>query len=254
MHMGLNPRKTILTFAILLAFASISASQNAPTMGAIVAKTDYDRDNRVTTLRILNTSQKEITAFSLDMVVEYPDGTLSDSGTSGWGCEMVDAIAEGVGGIQPGASFDQEFPGYPGPIKATVIMVVYSDGTADVQDDRLLQEIVGGRKGTLLAMRKANEIMTAALNDAADLHPSAMALAQVKALITPAALEKLPPDTALGFKSELADTILNLSHMHSTPTGPSANEINAMEALIETNTRRIPVFNQQSVLAATAPR
>src|SRR5271169_5689977 len=139
-------------FALTLLFSAHFA-RSAP-IGAVVQSADYDSAKGVTTVHILNSSHKEISALTLSLRVTFPDGTVSAPGAGEFGLDFLEGIIQGTGGFAPGAVHVQEFLGQAGPVEATVDMVAYSDATADVMNELAFRTLVANRKATVRALQK----------------------------------------------------------------------------------------------------
>jgi hypothetical protein len=127
--------------------------------GAVVQGSDYDAATGVTTVHILNTSHKGITAFSIMVQVQLPDGTLSAANSNYMVRDLLEQYIREGKGIFPGETFTQEL--HQGPAIATVNMVAYADGTAESSDkyDGTLQEIIAERKNRAQAMQDINAVL-----------------------------------------------------------------------------------------------
>jgi len=119
---------------LFLAFALLFSAQLArfAQTGPEVQRAIYDPVKGITTVHIVNTSHKEISALNLSFRVTFPNGTKSLPGAARIGIEFLEGIIQDKGGFQAGTSYDYVFAGQPGPVEATVDMVAYTDGTADV--------------------------------------------------------------------------------------------------------------------------
>lgn len=169
---------------------SAHLARSAP-IGAVVQSSTYDPAKAVTSVRIVNTSQKPITDISLLMRVIHPDGTVSFSQYGGdFTPFMAYAATSGLpqessGALAPGAAFTLDVPmGQQSveTVSASVDVVVYDDGTADVLNEAVFRSIQAQRKGCMLGLRRAVKLMQEALADPNDPHPSITVAAQLKAL------------------------------------------------------------------------
>ena len=227
--------------AVALLF-SAHLARSAP-IGAEVQSSNYDSVKGITTVRIVNTSQKLITAISVSLRLAHPDGTISISQYGGDFLPfMAYAAASGIpqqqgnGGLAPGAVFDMEVPTGQQLIQttsATVDVVVYDDATADVLNEPVFRSITLGRKGRMLGLQRALELLQKALADPNDSHPSVTVAAKLKALAKQH--ETNPPkgyeDAGLG----LLDAATDISNAPKSPTGRSDKEDAYLQALIKTH-------------------
>lgn len=241
-----------LLYLMLLAFALTPLLRASPPIGAEVQSADYDAARGVTTVCIVNTSHKEISALDLSFQVTFPDGTVSRSGGSFVGLDFVEGIIQGKGGLAPGATYNQEFVGQPGPVQARVDMVAYSDGTADVINVEVFKYLVANRKARILGWQKVNELINKALADHAEKHPSATVAGQIKALIS-AAREAKPA----GYVLELQDALQNITNMMNMMGSPRlsepAFESDHLRILAKTNADRIAEMQPHIELAICWP-
>ncbi len=104
-------RKTIIT--VLVVFALGALAQNSllrasPPIGAVVQDSHYDPAKQIVTFDLLNTSHKDISAYSMLVRVNHPDGTAS---TWEYGGDFLPfMVATGNGALKPGATFAIDVP------------------------------------------------------------------------------------------------------------------------------------------------
>jgi hypothetical protein len=234
----------ILVIALLL---STHLARSA-SIGAVVQSVDYDATKGVTTVHILNTSHKEISALTLSLRVTFPDGTVSAPGASVFGLDFLEGIIQGKGGFAPGAIHSQEFPGQAGPVQATVDMVAYADGTADVTNELAFKTLIANRKAKVRALQKVDELLNNALADPAEKHPSARVAAELGALLTATDQQKTTEEGAANYEAELKGAIQDLNNKPQSPLGRSDLEDNTLRALIKTHRDRIAVTMRHTEL------
>ena len=191
------------------------------------------------TFNILNTSNKNITAFSLLVRLIYPDGT---AGTREYGNDFLPFMAEnqGNGAIVPGATFAIDVPLGQQQIQtasATVELVVYADATADVLNEQAFASISAQRKGWILGYQKANELIQKALADSNDPHPSTTVAAQLKAQAKQ--YETNPPAGGAYAALGLLDAATNVSNSPKSPNGRSQKEDDFLRGLVKAHQSRI---------------
>jgi hypothetical protein len=243
-------RQIVLPLALILLVSAVGSSAQSPHMGATVQTSQYDPTTKSASIRVVNTSHKDITAIALNIVITNPDGT---AGSTVWGNDFLYGIISSIEvghdiapgsshGIAPGATFEQAFP-QSTPIanfKATMDVVVYADGTANVLDETAFKSIILGRKGAVLAMQKANELLANALADPKDAHPSLTVAAQLRGLANVFEADRTRPMDdpasyeALGFRVAAQD----IGNAPKDPTGRSAKEEDYLRALIKTHGSR----------------
>jgi hypothetical protein len=224
----------------IIAFASTlrAASPPAP-IGAVVQGSHYDPSKQIVTFNLVNTSHKDITAFSLLVRANFPDGT---AGIWSYGGDFLPHIAQmGTGALAPGAVFSVNVPVGQQPLQsasATVELVVYADDTADVLNQSMFNTIVAQRKGRMLGLQKANELLQLALADPNDAHPSITVAAKLKALAKQYENNPSAGEESLG----LLDAATNISNAPKSAIGRSDKEDAFLRALVKTQQGRVSVM------------
>ena len=159
-------RKIILPLAlILLAVSAGSWAQSPPIVGAVIQTSHYDPQTKTMTIRILNTSRKEITAYNLSLTLTYADGTSSHGEG---GPDFMNLIVNGLPGrFAAGTTHDEVTPEPKdvADIKAVLDVVIYADQTAEVQNERAFKQFVAMRQARVLAQQKVNEVINQAFAD-----------------------------------------------------------------------------------------
>jgi hypothetical protein len=220
----------------------------SPSIGAVVQSAEYDATTGVTTVRILNKSHKEISAVDLSLQVTFPDGTLSRAGSTFLQLDLVEGIVQGKGGLLPGAVLNQQIPGYPGPVRATVDLVAYFDGTADVLNERAFERLSADRKARVRALTAANEVLKNALADSTLQHPGATAIAQLESMVAATKQNQNSSKGAAAYGAELLAAIQNIRNRSQSPLGRSEQEDSQLRALIQFHEGRIPLMSVQTDL------
>jgi hypothetical protein len=231
--------------SLLLCAFSLRAS---PPIGAAVQDSHYDAQKGIVTFSILNVSRKDITALSLQVRVIFTDGTLRIFEYGGdflpfmiYLAEEGHPTAEGV--RAPGAVFAMDVPLGQQEVQsasAIVDVVVYADDTADIINEQIFKSIVSQRKGRMLGMQKANELLQKALADPTVTHPSVTVAAQLKALAKE--YQTNPPAGGTHESLGLLDAATSISNAPKSPTGRSDKEDTYLRVLIKTHERRISLF------------
>ena len=99
-------------------------------------------------------------------------------------------------------------------VEAVVDMVVYSDATADVQNERAFKQLMAMRKGQLLAMEKVNEVVKHVLADPTVDSPISAALTELTPLAdVPQRKNRSPEDTEFSEAIHLQSTVKNFQNM-----------------------------------------
>jgi hypothetical protein len=228
--------------AVILVLLFPCLARSAP-LGAIIESSTYDEG--VTSVRIVNTSHKEITALGIAFGIAMPDGSTSDPALNEFYLDFLEGVAQGVGGFAPGATESQEFRGQPGPVKATVDVVVYADGTAEVLNDRAFQFIVATRKARALALQKITALLATALADQNEQHPSRTVAEQLKVLLHASEQQKVT-DAGIGaYRMELKNEIRDLENNHQTDS--------QLRETVKYHSNRQTVMERHSSVKAVQP-
>jgi hypothetical protein len=233
---------------LILAFLFALSLRASPPIGAVVQDSHYDAQKGIVTFNILNTSHKDISALSLLVRINHPDGT---AGVFEYGGDFLPYMIYVIenpqqksnGAIAPGATFAMDVPTGQQEVQsasATVDVVVYADTTADVLNKEIFASIVSQRKGRVLGMQKANELLQKALADPADAHPSITVAAQLKALAKE--YQTNPPAGGTHESLGLLDAAMTISNAPKSPTGRSDKEDGYLRSLIKTHQNRISLF------------
>lgn len=140
--------------------------------------------------RVVNESSQPLTSYTVGIDLTYVDGAAVRSEVSG-------EFAPSGHPIAPGAAFEQVYPlggsihGKVSKVDLVPLVAIYGDGSAEAQNSAVFHRIADHR----VMVQKAHEISAGAiqqaLSDETDEHPSARALALVKA-----ALDKSDSETA----------------------------------------------------------
>jgi hypothetical protein len=230
-----------------LSCMAISLRGSPPTIGAVVQGSHYDRAKQIATFDLVNTSHKDITAFSLLVRATFLDGT---AGTWNYGGDFLPHIADtGTGALAPGATFAVEVPVGQQQLQevtATVDLVVYADDTADVLNQSMFDTIVSARKSRAAGLQKANELLQSALADPNDPHPSLTVLAQLQAL----AKQHENDWQSLG----LLEAATDISNAPKSPAGRSDREDAFLRTLIKTQQDRASVMSAHTQLTKGVPQ
>ena len=228
---------------MLLAVAFTSSLRASPPIGAVVqGSPHYDAARQVVTVNLLNTSHKDISAYSMRVLVTRADGTIS---AREYGGDFLPHMAEtdGEGAFAPGASIAIDVPVGQEKIQtasATVDVVVYTDDTADVLNEMVYKSIVAGRGGSTIGLQKANELLQAALADPNDPHPSITVAAKLKALAKQYQTNPPKGEEEAGSGMQLAAT--NISNAPKSPTGRSDKEDGWLRAIIKRQQQQIALI------------
>jgi len=152
-------------------------------------------------------------------------------------------VATGNGALTPGAISAIDVPLGQQQVQmasATVDVVVYAADTADVLNEKAFEMIALKRKGHVLGLQKANELLQNALTDPNDAHPSITVAAKLRALAKK--YETNPPTGGAFEGAGLLDAATNISNAPKSPTGRSEKEDGYLRALIKTHQDHISLF------------
>ena len=165
----------------LLLSASMYGATGTVT-GATATLTDVDRNHGKATLIVVNTGNKDITAFSVSLKAVYASGhEVSSEFMTDYGPVN---LAKGAA-LHSGASdsVHRDWNIVPGDelvsVQADIVAVVYADREAEFIDKDALQRIIDHRESMAIGSQVAADILSRALADAAD-HPSAKAVSGIQ--------------------------------------------------------------------------
>jgi hypothetical protein len=182
----MKPREMVfrvLAFSLLFsicAFAPAQSLRASPPIGVVVQTWHYDPTTKVVTIRLVNTTQKDILAWNLSITETFADGSTSNHEVM---TDLLDRMLTaqqakgtveearitqrfGNGTFAAGAGFDQNIPEPKAVTNMQIVvdMVAYADRTADVQNEKAFAQVIAYRQGELLALQQANEVIQQALS------------------------------------------------------------------------------------------
>src|SRR5260370_15401276 len=169
-----------------------TAQSNLPNTlpGVVIERWHFDAQHKTLTLRLVNHSHSDVTAFNISIAEKYADGSTNPSSAEGIPHNLQDhQIMEDMLNLmnQPdrkafaaGTTHDYVMYGeqkYIADIQAVVDVVAYADGSADVLDnDPAFRNLVAETTGRLRAMEKGNEVAKRVLSDPMVSHPISASL------------------------------------------------------------------------------
>jgi hypothetical protein len=186
----------------ILCIAFASSLGAAPPMGAVVQTWHYDAATNTVTARIVNTSEKDITAFNISITEMFADHSVRSHEVL---VDMVDTLAllqrvkgtseedrirKDVGdGILPAKRSRDKVFSYPDgkvvtDFQASIDVIAYSDNTAEATNTAALARLKGHRSAELHSHQKANEIIKSVLADSSIASPSEEAAARLEKFLT----------------------------------------------------------------------
>lgn len=175
-----------MLIAKVLPFLLLMLPPRPGPVGAIATVEKLDRQTNTALIRVLNTSQKDIAAFSVSIDAVYADGKKVHSE------KMFDygpLVIERNGALHPNQVNEQAaawtiIPGNPlKEVEAQVVTIVYADRTADVRDEEAYQRIVDHRTQFARTLQKSAEILSNSLANTAAQHPAMNAASDMRSLL-----------------------------------------------------------------------
>lgn len=155
--------KRLSCFMLLVLFLAVLAVplRASPPIGAVVQTWHYDAQKQTVTLRIVNTSHRDITGYCFTMTEKLADGT---SQTSERSTDLLEGMLIRGGGFLAGTSRDEIVPALTPVIDVitTLDVVAYADGTADVINERAFKDLLGLRKANVVAAQTISGVLTKA--------------------------------------------------------------------------------------------
>ena len=207
----------LLFFAVLCIVPAPAAL--AQVKGAVVQTWTYDPTHNppLVTVKIVNISHKDITAFNLSIKETYADGRVEQHemleeflGKIIFFKERPGNVRNGSedGTLHAGAVWDEKLPVQPELIdyQAVLDVVTYMDGTAEATNNDGLQRIIDERQATAASERIATEIINSALADANDTTPDMTAAKKIQDRAT---VWKAQQHTKLDLDAVLLESIAN---------------------------------------------
>ena len=187
--------RSAIVAVLCLAFAIWTSGQTQVVLKLEVQKVpvaitwDYEAQHKMLTLHLVNNTGKDITAYNISIAERYADGSTNYADgrpndihdhqqmedllnvminvqQAGWDWNAFGG-KYGNGTFPAGARRDQVIPESKdiSDVDAVADMVAYADATADVQNEQAFRQLLAVRKGQLLAMEKADEIIRRVLAD-----------------------------------------------------------------------------------------
>jgi len=148
-----------------------------PQLSGIRISWHYDSTKKLAMLRLDNVSGKNINAYNISIRFKFTDGSTDPFCADGRPClpsEHMDVLPlVGIDGMEsPGfvAETSRDDFLYQGDKEASDVeavpdMIIYTDDTAEVKNERAFKRIIAVRKGELMAMQKVSEVIKQVLAD-----------------------------------------------------------------------------------------
>ena len=187
--------RKILLFVFLVTF--VVPLRASP--GAVTLSWNYDATTKMVTIHVLNATNKDITAYAINVIIKHPDGNADTTENFKDFLPLIAFRASEPendnGTLAAGTSDDIPFPQTKDVTNVIIVLdvVAYLDGTVEVQKRDAFNHILAMRKGRLLAIQQANQAISKALTTSPD--PKTAAVEEIKRLADVAkAGNNGPPD------------------------------------------------------------
>ena len=160
-------------------------------LGASVENVRFEHDSKVAFVRVVNRSQKEITAINLSIDITFAGGKVDHFE------QMLDLLpliiarqtdtgVSGEGSLAPGESREIRVDAVSTiqSIHARVDMVTYLDLSAEIDENQdALNRLVSGRNGSARAAQDIAAVVSEAVASSVTPDPSGMAVRQLRKLL-----------------------------------------------------------------------
>lgn len=173
-------------FVLALFLPKVHAQSHTPNIGVVIQSTEGSSD-RTTTVHLLNISDKEVTAFNLSVRQTLPDGkTFTPSAHTQ---DMLGEYLVHGKAFSPSSTRDvqisEPYVQIPKPIETTLVVdvVIYADGTAQVQNQDRFKDIMDERTAGFRTLEKVDDAIEKVLADPSAEHPTANVVARLKAVL-----------------------------------------------------------------------
>jgi hypothetical protein len=194
-----HPRTIIAVLSIFVFGLGVTSLRASPPTGAAIQTWHYDPQTNVVTVRILNTSKRDITAFNLSLKITYPSGVSEYE----WRRDLLNnavildrfkgtpneqQVVKAFGNkasIPIGGSYDDQIPVQVGlkGFEAVLDVVAYSDKTVEATNTVALLALIEQRKATAASIQTANEIIRNVAGDSTVTAPHVIAAERVQKLL-----------------------------------------------------------------------
>ena len=262
------PRRIIISLVVIAlgAWAQNSLLRASPPIGAVVQTWSYDPQTNVVTLKIANTSHKDINAFNITHKETYADGRVEQGelleeligkimiakelqGDTSRGAEYFRKV-HGDGAFHPGEVRDEKLGVQPGlkDFQAVIDVVTYSDGTADANNNDALGRIVDERQATVASQKIITDAIQAALADPNDPEPSMTAAKKIQDRAT---IWKAQRHTKLDLDAGHLEALANEIKSVSSRSANSNDKRAALKQIVSQEEVRLSVLSPQAAPVKT---
>jgi hypothetical protein len=257
----MTKRLLYLTALCLIAF-TLRAS---PPIGAVVQTWSYDPTHNppLVTLKIVNTSHEDITAFNIAIKETYANGRVEQhemleelvgkiiaakelQGSTTRGAETFRKLY-GDGAFHAGAVWDEKLPVQPEltDYQAVVDVVTYMDGTAESTNDDALGRIVDERQATVASQKIVTEAIQTALADPNDTDP---AMTAARKIYDRATIWKAQQHTKIDLDVVRLESVADEL---KTVSSHNVNKRDALKQIVNTEEARMSILSVHAALAKT---
>jgi len=172
---------SILLLALFLPTTYMQAQDHTPKMGVVVQSTEKKPD-KSTTVHLLNISDKEVTAFNLSVKQKLSHGNTRT--TYAYTREMLEGYMIAAKALSPNCTFDVNIPReYLHHPTLVVDVVIYADGTAQVENRDRFKDIMDQRAAQLRTLERVDDAIEKMLADPAAKHHTASVVMRLKAML-----------------------------------------------------------------------
>jgi hypothetical protein len=233
--------------------------------GAVVQQWNYDPTHNppLVTVKIVNNSHKDITAFNIAIKENYADGHIEQHEMMHEFLGKIIAAKENQGNtspeaeyfrklyadgeLHPGAVWDWELGVQPGltNYQAVIDVVAYTDGTAESTNDDALGRIVEERQTALASQKIAIEIIKTALADANDTTPAMTASRKIQDRAT---VWKAQQHTKLDLDGGLLESVANEIRIVSSR---NVKKRDALKQILDREEARMSILSVHAALVKT---
>ncbi len=251
-----------IMFGLIVLCATASWAQSPP-IGAVVQTWHYDPATNIVTLKIVNTSHKDITAFNIAIKETYADGRVEQhemleeligkivrakelQGDTTRGAESFRKLY-GDGAFHPGEVREEKLGVQPGlkDYQAIIDVVAYMDATADANNDAALGRIIDERQATVASQKVVTETIQNALADANDSDPATTAARKIQDRAT---VWKAQQHTKLDLDAVRLESIANeLKNVSSR----NVNRRDAVKQIVNREEATLAVLSAHEALVRT---
>jgi hypothetical protein len=256
-------RYVITVFVIALALGASTSLLASPPICAVVQTWSYDPKTNSVTLKVVNTSHKDITAFNIAIKETLADGRVDKGemledlvgkilaakelqGDHSRGAEAFRRLY-GDGAFHPGEVRDEIVGVQPGfqNIEAVVDVVAYVDGTAEATNNDALERIIDERQAAIASQKIITEVIQTALADPNDTDP---AMTAAKKIQDRATIWKAQQHTKIDLETVPLESIADEL---KTVSSRNVNKRDALKQILNREEARMSVLSVHAALVKT---